>query len=318
MRIGLRTIKTAVSATLAIFLAAGLGLQYTTAAGIIAVLSLTNTKRSSLFTGISRLLALTLATIVAGVCFTLFGYTTWAFGIYLLLYIPLTVRFGLADGIVVCSVLVTHYLIEESLSWPWIANEFALMIIGVGLALLMNLYMPNVEKKLKMNQEEIEAGFREILREMAKGISQQGSLTGIDEKYHELARFIRKAEEQAQNFQENQWFTPNFYYSDYFSMRRAQGKILAEMIDCLKKIQVAPQHGENMQFLLNYTAKTFAQNNDGQTILAMIAEVLDDYRMMALPQTRDEFEKRAELFQFLQSFKSFIEVKAEFAGKLEG
>jgi len=34
---------------------------------------------------------------------------------------------------------------------------------------------------------------------------------------------------------------------------------------------------------------------------------------MDMPKERLEFEDRAELFQFLQSFKSFIEIKAEFS-----
>lgn len=312
----MRTIKTAISATLAIMLASKLQLNYDTAAGIIAVLSLTNTKRSSLLTGINRLLALTLATIVAAVCFSLFGYTTIAFGIYLLLYIPLTVRFKLSDGIVVCSVLVTHYLIEESMSAAWILNEFGLMVIGVGFALLLNLYMPNTEKELQRDQLKVEEDFRKLLSKMASAINSIED-HHLMENHDQLICFIRDLEVKSANFRENQWFSQNLYYSDYFSMRRAQAKILAEMIGSLQRIRVSEEHAENMRFLLNYTARTFSQENDGTTILAMIKEVYQSYREMALPQTRDEFENRAELFQFLQSFKSFIEMKAEFAKKTE-
>jgi len=44
-----------------------------------------------------------------------------------------------------------------------------------------------------------------------------------------------------------------------------------------------------------------------------IDSVYEVYRSKQLPQDREEFENRARLFQFLQSFKSFIEIKAEFA-----
>ena len=86
MRLGLRTVKTVLSATLAIFLAQATNLLYPPSAGIIALLSVTNTKRSTLKTGFSRLLSLTLATVIAFLSFTLLGFTPFAFGIYLLFF----------------------------------------------------------------------------------------------------------------------------------------------------------------------------------------------------------------------------------------
>ena len=62
-----------------------------------------------------------------------------------------------------------------------------------------------------------------------------------------------------------------------------------------------------------YTAETFSERNDGKELLERIEAVYDLYRDMPLPKDRLEFEERAELFQFLQSFKSFIEIKAEFS-----
>lgn len=82
----------------------------------------------------------------------------------MLLFIPAAVYFQLSDGIVVSSVLVTHYLVEKNLSWAIIGNEFLLMSIGVGLALLANSYMPDTEKRLREDQEVIETMFRKILR----------------------------------------------------------------------------------------------------------------------------------------------------------
>lgn len=119
-----------------------LHLLYAPAAGIIAVLSVGNSKRTSLMTGLNRLLSLLLATAIAFICFHVIGFNPVAFGICLLLFISLSVKFGLEDGIVVNSVLVTHYLIEVSFAPQLLLNEFLLMTIGVGFALLFNLAMP--------------------------------------------------------------------------------------------------------------------------------------------------------------------------------
>lgn len=313
MKIGLRTIKTAIAATLAIVVAYQLNLLYPTAAGIIAVLSVTNTKKSSLKTGASRLVALTVATIVAAICFLLIGYRPIAFGIYLLFFIPLAVKFKLSDGIVVSSVLVTHYLIEESLALSLILNEYALMILGVGFALIMNLYMPNLESELQEEQEEIEGTFREILTEMGNYLNGGALLQPLTDSCDKLLTKLRVGELKASYYQENKLFSQNLYYRDYFSMRRSQTRILADMLDSLQRIEVDAEHVEKIRSLLVYTAETFEENNDGQEILERIYVVYEDYRQMPLPQSREEFENRAELFQFLQSFKTFIEIKAEFA-----
>ena len=74
MKIGLRTVKTAISAALAMIIAEKLGLLYAPSAGIISVLSVTSTKKTSVMTGIYRLLSLALATILAYICFTFLGF----------------------------------------------------------------------------------------------------------------------------------------------------------------------------------------------------------------------------------------------------
>ncbi|MTD41753.1 aromatic acid exporter family protein [Erwinia sp. CPCC 100877] len=312
MKIGLRTIKTAVSATLSMAFAGSLGLLFPASAGIISVLSVTNTKKTSLMTGIYRLFSLALATFIAYVCFSLLGFTSIAFGIYLLLFIPSAVYLHLSDGIVVSSVLVTQYLIEKDLSWSIIANEFLLMTIGVGFALLLNLYMPDVEKRLKEDQEVIETMFRKILTNMAIYLNQHGQERNLFESCDDLKGYIREGENWAKNHAENQLLSSDNYYLEYFIMRKMQSNNLKDMLKILEKITVEAEQVENIQHLLEFTAATFAENNDGQAILDKITEVYEEYRKKALPKTREEFENRARLFQLLQIFQSFIEIKAEF------
>ncbi|OCK15979.1 hypothetical protein A8L52_10125, partial [Enterococcus faecalis] len=225
MKIGLRTVKTAISAALAMIIAEKLGLLYAPSAGIISVLSVTSTKKTSVMTGIYRLLSLALATILAYICFTFLGFTAIAFGIFLLLFIPAAVYFQLSDGIVVSSVLVTHYLVEKNLSWAIIGNEFLLMSIGVGLALLANSYMPDTEKRLREDQEVIETMFRKILREMALHLNNAAGERNLVMHCADLKTFIRTGETWAKNHAENQLLSTNTYYLEYFAMRKMQSNI---------------------------------------------------------------------------------------------
>ncbi|MHC5216050.1 aromatic acid exporter family protein [Enterococcus sp. LJL128] len=312
MKIGLRTIKTAVSAALSMILASALGLLNPASAGIISVLSVTPTKKTSLLTGIYRLFSLALATAVAFICFQILGFTPWGFGVYLLLFIPVAVALKLSDGIVVSSVLVTHYLIEKQMSWELIGNEFMLMIIGVGMALLLNMYMPDVEKRLKEDQEIIEAVFRKILQDMAFYLNETKKERSLFDRCNQLKSLIKEGQDWAKNHAENQLLSKDNYYLDYFTMRKMQSVILKDMLKLLEKVKVEAEQVKSIKELLAYTSLTFAEDNDGRQILDQIAGVYETYREKPLPKTREEFENRAQLFQFLQLFQSFIEIKEEF------
>ena len=311
MKIGLRTIKTVIASVLAILIATQLHLLYATAAGIIAILSVGNTKKTSLKSGLGRVLSLGLAIILSFICFTTLGFHTWAFGVFLLVFIPLSVRFNLADAIVVNSVLITHFLVEKSFSWQMILNETLLMTIGVGLALLLNLYMPDNEKQLKEDIKAIEEDFRTIIFAMAAHLNLE-KIAPLDDACLDLRSKLRAALNQAHIHQKNQWISEEDYYSDYFSMRLAQLRILRDMVNLLIEIDIDGLFVDELRKVLISTAENFAEENDGKLILWQIEAVYQNYRQKPLPQTREEFENRALLFQFLQSFRSFIEIKAIF------
>ena len=172
MKIGLRTIKTAVAAPIALLLAGGLSLESAASAAIITILTVTNTKRSTAKTALNRLFSLTLATSIAAICFSLLGFHPIVFGLYLLFFIRLSIQFDLAEGIAVSSVLITHYLAAGEMPVPLIINEYLLMIIGVGCALAANLYMPNTEKKIQEDQAVVEVSMKKMLGQMSAYLNQ--------------------------------------------------------------------------------------------------------------------------------------------------
>ena len=163
-KLGMRTIKTAVGATLAIIIAQSFGLKYALSAGIITVLSVQNTKRKSVEIALLRLNSTLLALGISCLLFFLLGFNPIAFGIYLLIFIPLAVEFKLSDGIVVSSVLVTHLLGEGYINLALLWNELMLMFIGAGIAILFNLYMPNMIEQIKKELKTRLTSFEEIDR----------------------------------------------------------------------------------------------------------------------------------------------------------
>ena len=278
MKIGLRTIKTVIASVLAILIATQLHLLYATAAGIIAILSVGNTKKTSLKSGLGRVLSLGLAIILSFICFTTLGFHPWAFGVFLLVFIPLSVRFNLADAIVVNSVLITHFLVEKSFSWQMILNETLLMTIGVGLALLLNLYMPDNEKQLKEDIKAIEEDFRTIIFAMAAHLNLE-KMAPLDDACLDLRAKLRAALNQAHIHQKNQWISEEDYYSEYFSMRLAQLRILRDMVNLLIEIDIDGLFVDELRKVLISTAENFAEENDGKLILWQIEAV---YKMSVI------------------------------------
>ena len=111
--IGYRTLKTVIGAVVAMYIAMSLGLKYATAAGIITILSLQSTRKQSIRLSSKMIGAFLLALLLSVGFFKFIGYTPLVFGLFLLVFIPLSVKFQVQEGIVVSAVLITHLLIEK-------------------------------------------------------------------------------------------------------------------------------------------------------------------------------------------------------------
>jgi len=312
MKIGLRTIKTAAAAPIALLLANGLNLESAASAAIITILTVTNTKRSTAKTALNRLFSLTLATMIAAICFLLFGFHPLVFGLYLLVFIPLSIHFDLAEGIAVSSVLITHYLVASEMPLNLIINEYLLMIIGVGCALAANLYMPNTEKKIQEDQAVVEVSMKKMLGQMSNYLNQPAKEEQLRQECLSLREFVREAQVRAQEFEENRFFSGNSYYFEYFAMRRLQLKVLSDMLQILNRLDAEPDDVKELRELFEFTAQTLAEDNDGAEIVNKIMETDQRYQQKQLPESRQAFEERAMLFQLFQLFQDFIEIKAGF------
>ena len=149
MSITQRTTKLILATCLACFLAYFFELSSAVSAGIIALLSLSDTRRSTLKLARNRLFSMLLALTIGVLAFQLTGFHIWSLGLYLALYVPLAYKMGWEIGITPSSVLVSHLLVQKSTSPDLLLNEVLLFHIGTSFALLVNLYMPSREKAIQ-------------------------------------------------------------------------------------------------------------------------------------------------------------------------
>lgn len=310
--VGMRTIKTAMGATIAMILANSLGLKYALSAGIITVMIVQNTKRKSIDAARLRLNSTLLALGVSIVIFSLIGFNAIAFGIYLLCFIPLAVRFKLSDGIVVSSVLVTHLLGEGSITIGLLINEILLMVIGAGIAILFNLYMPKMIHQIKKDQFLIEEQFRVVLMCLAGTIASQS--VAIDEEilFSSLEQMLIEAKDRAIRHQQNYLLDEVTYYAQYMEMRFMQFQVLTNMRTTLGKVVMTVEQSILLANLTEHIAISLHEFNPADDLIAKTQSVLQKCREQELPKTREEFENRAMLFQYLNDLNHLLEIKRNF------
>lgn len=313
IKIGQRTLKTAICATVAIIISEYFHLESSTSAGIIAILSVTNTQKSTLKLGAMRGVGLIIATLLAFVILNTFQFTPLSFGIFILLFIPISVATNTSEGIVVNSVLVTHYILAGQMSIPLIINEFSLMFVGVGLALLANIYMPDNEKILNQNLQFLENEFKNISARLVIHLNNKEDLEELVEQCTHLLSFIEKNIDLAVKKTENNLLKNNNFYQKYFDMRHIQVVLLRDSIVKMQSIEIEPLYLEEISSIFQTLSITYEVDNDGSELLKKIKEAYSRYRKMELPQTREEFENRAGLFQVLQMLELLVKEKNSFS-----
>ncbi|HFU4059156.1 TPA: aromatic acid exporter family protein [Streptococcus suis] len=311
MSLSLRTIKLIFATVLAIYLATALGLSYATAAGIIAILSVLDTRKSSFKMARNRLFSTLLALTIAVLTFALFGFGIWTLGIYLALYVPLAYRFNWEAGIAPSTVLVTHLLLEQDISLIFLGNELTLFLIGAGLALLFNLYMPSQEKKIQTYHDQVEDLLRQILLRFeafllnGDGRNEAELITQLDKTLDEALKVVYLD-------RHNQLFQQTNYQVHYFEMRAAQNKILRTMAGNINKCLLEGRENVILSSLFERAAQQLSRENSAKELLLDIELFHATFRERPLPQTREEFETRATLFQLLHDMEAFIRLKVDF------
>ena len=310
-----RTIRITVSALLANFVAMLIGLENPYAAGIIAILAVLNTRKETFdrvkeYSG-STILAFAIATGV----FYIFGYSIYSFAVYLAVYVPLAYFLKVDAGIAPCSVLVTHFLIAESISWAWQINGLAIMFIGLFFALLANFWIPSQNQKIEMMVVDIEKQMSLILFLLEKRLL-EGSKNRerIQQELKDLCKQTIELEKIAFIEYDNRGFSDDSesYYIKYAQMRQRQYEILNRITNSLDNVLPNTDENRILASIFGETAEQLDETNTGIELLGYISNLYRVFRDSSLPKSREEFESRAILYNILTEFEEFLELKRDF------
>ncbi len=310
-----KSIKIAAAAVAAIALAGEFGLKYSATAGIITVLSIQNTKRETLRSAGKRWAAFLYALFLSKLCFSIIGYNLWAFGLFLFLFALLCLCVGWSEAIAMDSVLVTHFLTEQSMEPVMLFNEVLLFLTGTGVGILVNVHLHKREGEFRRLAKLTDDQIKGILQRMSRWLPEEDKSEYGEDCFISLKKTIDEAKACAVSNYDNTVLSKSFYELDYIAMRERQSFLLREIYGNIIRIQYLPKQAKEVANLLGEIGRDFHQDNTVEGLLRRLDELLLDMKEQSLPQSRVEFESRAILYYILMQTRQFLEIKREFVLK---
>lgn len=304
--------KMAISATISLIIGNILGLQYATVGAVIAILSIQDTRKKALVVSYKRIIACIIGILLSIILYKLIGNGSIVFGLFLLIFIPITSRLKVQEGMVPAVVLSTHFLVANNITIHLIINELLLMIIGIGVAAIANVFMPSLEDEFKEDKEWIEEHYRIIISKMSKSL--RTHTVDIDEQkiIDEVEKRLYKSKETAYKIVDNNFFRSSSYYTDYINMRINQFDTIKRMRIHFERFNIPVEQMDVMSDFTLCVSENIREINDCKLLLSDLEILRAEFKKMELPKSRAEFESRAQLLQFLNDMEDFLIIKRNF------
>jgi uncharacterized membrane protein YgaE (UPF0421/DUF939 family) len=309
--LGYRTLKTAVGAALAVLIAQTLQLDFYASAGILTILCIQRTRKKSYLSAWERFSACIIGLLTAAVIFEALGYHFLSIALVILVFIPIAVQLKITSGIVTSMVIIFHLYTVGTVSTEVIVNELFLIVIGVGMALVMNIYMPSNEAELNKLQNRLEENYAVIFHEFASYI-RRGDSDWSGGEIVEAGELIQEAKNMAVQNLENHILRYEDTYYHYFKMREKQLDIIERMMPLLTSIDYHVMQADMLAGFMDDLAEGVHSKNTAYLFIDKLEELRDSFKEMELPKTREEFEARAALAHLVKELEQYLAIKKQF------
>lgn len=314
MKIGYRTIKTAIATPIAIFIAQLLGVSNIVAAGILTILCIQPSRKRSVEIAWERLAACLLAILFSFVFFELLGYSIFTLGFLLFLFIPITVYLKIDSGILTGTVITLNIFHFGMMNYSFIKEQLLLILIGIGTGLAVNIYMPSLDKHLQALQKQLEKEFKKILYEISRYIREE-HMNWQGKEITNVIEILEEADSYVKRDKENHLLREIHFYEQYFTMRNRQFTLLKQMLPIITRI---PKRDESSQELADFFYELSEVVHPGDTSIIYkqrLNELQKRLEEKPLPKTEEEFQSRASLYQLYFLLESYLDLKTNYYQK---
>jgi uncharacterized membrane protein YgaE (UPF0421/DUF939 family) len=314
---GYRTIKTAVGAGLAIWIASLLDLEFATFAAIIVIMCIERTKKKTLITMNKKFFASLLSLVIGALFFEVLGYYPIVFALFILLFVPILVRARIQDGFVTSMVVVLHVYTVKNANWAMFLNELYIIFIGMGIALLINSIMPNFKRDIETFKKEIEQKFEIILYEFSAHL-RDSERNWDGKEILEVEDSINQSKSIAVQDVENHLLRKQNKDYYYLEMRENQLELLKHMMKIVAIVSSSSLHVKQKEMFAEFLENLSENVHSGDTTdisLNELEELKASIRKTELPKTREEFEIRANLFYLIFEMENYLNIKKKLFSK---
>ena len=312
-KIGYRTIKTALGAAIAIAISSYFQLDYFSSAAILTILCVQTTKKKSIKAVYTRVVASFIGMGFAFLFLELGSYHPILLGLMLLVFIPTLVSFNVADGFVSSVVIILHIYAAANFTLELLINEVALMGIGFGTALVVNMYMGDSQKELESYLEKVEELYRSIFSEISKYL-RNGDTSWDGKEIIEAANLLNQAKSLAFIEVENHLTRKQNEYYLYFDMREKQLEIIERVLPKITTLPVMVQQAEIVAEFMEELAEHVHSGNTAKTFREKLEMVKQEFSKLALPESHEKFVAMASLYQFIEEMDQYLLIKQSFKG----
>lgn len=312
----LKIIKTIIGCCISLIIASQFDLQFSSSVIIITLLSVQNTKKDTLIVALKRVFAFCTALLLACILFPVFQYSILGLGVFLLVFITACELLQITVGLTMSIVLMLHLWNAQTIRVPLVLNECYLMLIGIMMGILMNLYMPSLIRTIKKDQRAIEDDIKKILLDMSNQIVHKPSDTSIEHALEELKSTLDIALKRTHDYDNNTLTTDMSYYISYMQMRKKQYRLLVRINECLSRITTDSEQARDISVLFQKFSESLHEYNNAAKQLEELLHVRKRFKASNLPTTREEFEARAILYEIVHNVYDLILIKKDFTESL--
>lgn len=301
------------------FIAQLLQLQFAMSVGTVTLLTIVMTKWDTVRLSIHRMLSFWISVMLAVILFQHIDSEWIAYGIYIFLVVMICTIMDWKAAISVNAVIGTHFLTEKDYSYEFIRNEFLLVVIGITIALLLNLFhgnrshRSNIVENMRIAEQDLQMIMGELAayldgRQMQKDV--WADLCYLEERLHQWIGL-------AYEYQENTFSTHPDYYIRYFEMRLNQCQVLHNLYSELRNICMIPKQAKVVSQYMIYLMDYVIELNIPIEQMDRLREIFEQMKQEPLPVSREEFENRAMLYHVLMDIEEFVLLKKRFVESLD-
>ena len=313
------SLKIGIGSCAALHLAEYLNLEYAISAGTITLLTLLTTKWETLHLSLWRIVTFLITVLMAAFFYSLIPVPWIAYGLLLALLTGLSEILDLRPTLSVNAVIAAHLLSQRDHLATAVINEFFLVLIGIVFAVLFNLFQMNDrhKKHIISNMSSVENRLQMLMGALAAYLSNKQMERDVWDDIKSLEHDILNCIKEAYEYQNNTFHSHPEYYISYFEMRHSQCQILHNLHYEMQKIRTTPEQAHVIANYMLYLADYITETNYPDKQIQKLEEIMNTFRVSALPKTREEFESRAMLYHIMMDLEDFLKFKSRFIRDLD-